>query len=80
MGIVHVILIFGTCFQYSTFIYIYIYGLVGCSDEIVASFINKAPSKRGNEEQRENPSLSQKCKNPNGSQRAKEQIMFQSFH
>jgi hypothetical protein len=37
----------------------------------VASFINKAPSKRGKEEQKENPSLSQKCKNPNGSQTGK---------
>jgi hypothetical protein len=46
----------------------------------VASFINKAPSKRGKEEQKENPSLSQKCKNPNGSQTGKEQIMFQSFY
>jgi len=37
----------------------------------VASFINKTPSKGGKEEQRENPSLNQKCKNPNGSQTGK---------
>jgi hypothetical protein len=33
--------------------------------------LNKAPSKGGHEEQRENPSLSQKHKKPNGSQRDK---------
>jgi hypothetical protein len=68
MGIVHVVLIFGTYIQDSTFIYIYIYiWFRYVVMKLWQVLLNKTPNEGGKEEQRENSSLSQKHKNPNES-------------